>query len=143
MLDGMSFSSPNDKGRGSVMPPALNRQSGRGAALLIKPARLADGLGWRSILRGSGNARFTFRLVSCKLSSQDGEKALPRAYRPLLGLEEDAWDGLLTLSKGRRMGRPPPKLVYWQEQLGISEETNLNRPKLIAEINKLLGGGGR
>lgn len=73
----------------------------------------------------------------------DGEKVLSKAYRPLLGLDEDAWDVYLLYPKDAEWGDTPPKPVYWQEQLGISEETKLDRPKLIAEMNKLLGSGGK
>ena len=32
----------------------------------------------------------------------------------------------------------PPKPVFWQEQLGISDQTKLDGPKLAGEMNKLI-----
>ena len=32
----------------------------------------------------------------------------------------------------------PPKPIFWQEQLGISDETTLDAVKMTAEIEKLL-----
>ncbi|MCC7307138.1 MAG: hypothetical protein IT173_06215 [Acidobacteria bacterium] len=68
----------------------------------------------------------------------DGDSVLVQGYAPVLGIEGDAWDVYLLYDENAEWGDMPPKPTYWQEQLGISEETQLDRAKLTAEINKLL-----
>lgn len=68
----------------------------------------------------------------------DGENVLSKAFAPVLGIEGDAWDIYLLYDKDAEWKDTPPKPVYWQEQLGISDETKLDAPKLAAEIDKLL-----
>ena len=71
----------------------------------------------------------------------DGDDILAHAYAPVLGIEGEAWDVYLLYDKDAVWGDTPPKPVFWQEQLGISDETQLNREKLTAEARKLLAGG--
>ena len=71
----------------------------------------------------------------------DGENFLAKAYSPVLGLDQDAWDVYLLYDKDAEWKDAPPKPIYWQEQLGISDETKLDRDKLTGEIKKLLTSG--
>ncbi|MBK9214709.1 MAG: hypothetical protein IPM59_03795 [Chloracidobacterium sp.] len=71
----------------------------------------------------------------------DGGNVLPTGYAPVLGIDGDAWDVYLLYDKDAEWNDTPPKPVYWQEQLGISDETKLDRAKLTTEINKLLAAG--
>lgn len=68
----------------------------------------------------------------------DGEGELVKGYAPVLGIDEQAWDVYLLYDKDAEWKDTPPKPIYWQEQLGISEETKLDAAKLMAEIQKLL-----
>ena len=68
----------------------------------------------------------------------DAENVFAQAFTPVLGIDQETWDVYLLYGKDAEWGNTPPKPIYWQEQLGISEETKLNGPKLTAEINKLL-----
>ena len=73
----------------------------------------------------------------------DGDNVLSKAYAPVLGIDEEAWDVYLLYDKDAVWGDTPPKPVYWQEQLGISPETKLDRAKLTAEARKLLAPTGK
>ena len=73
----------------------------------------------------------------------DGDNVLTRAYAPVLGIEGNAWDVYLLYDEDAEWGDTPPKPIYWQEQLGISDESQLDRTKLTAEINKLLAKSAR
>lgn len=73
----------------------------------------------------------------------DVEDTLTKAFAPVLSLEQDAWDVYLLYDKDAEWNDTPPKPAYWQEQLGISEETKLDGPKLTVEINKLLAAGAK
>lgn len=68
----------------------------------------------------------------------DGESVLTKAWAPVLGIDDEAWDVYLLYDKDTVWEETPPKPIYWQEQLGISDETKLDGPKLTVEINKLL-----
>ena len=68
----------------------------------------------------------------------DGGGELVRGYAPVLGIDDQAWDVYLLYDKNAEWIDAPPKPIYWQEQLGISEETKLDGARLTAEINKLL-----
>lgn len=68
----------------------------------------------------------------------DGENLFAQTFAPVLGLEDQAWDVYLLYGKDADWGETPPKPVYWQEQLGLSDETMLDKTKLTAEIRKLL-----
>jgi hypothetical protein len=69
----------------------------------------------------------------------DDDNVLSKQYAPVLGIEGEAWDIYLLYDKDATWGDAPPKPAYWQEQLGISPETQLDRAKLTAEAKKLLG----
>ena len=71
----------------------------------------------------------------------DGDNVLTQGYAPVLGIDGEAWDIYLLYDKDAEWKDTPPKPIYWQEQLGISEATQLDRTKLTAEINKLLAAG--
>lgn len=72
----------------------------------------------------------------------DGNGELVKGFAPVLGLgERPAWDVYLLYDRNAEWIGEPPKPVYWQEQLGISDETQLNGPKLTAQIQKLLAAG--
>ena len=71
----------------------------------------------------------------------DGDNVLTTAYAPILGIDGDAWDVYLLYDKNADWTDAPPKPVYWQEQLGISDETRLDARKLNAKIKELLNGG--
>ncbi len=73
----------------------------------------------------------------------DGENALSKAFAPVLGIDQEAWDVYMLYDKGAEWGETPSKPVYWQEQLGISDETKLDRVKLTAKINELLKNSGK
>lgn len=49
-----------------------------------------------------------------------------------------AWDVYLLYDQGGEWTDTPPKPIFWQEQLGISDETALDAVKMTAEIEKLL-----
>jgi hypothetical protein len=65
------------------------------------------------------------------------------AFSPVLGIDQDAWDVYLLYDKNAEWKEAPPKPIYWQEQLGISEATKLDGPKLTAEMKRLIGEGNR
>ena len=72
----------------------------------------------------------------------DGEGELVKGFAPVLGLGDNpAWDVYLLYDKYAEWNETPPKPIYWQEQLGISDETQLDGPKLTAEMQKLLAAG--
>lgn len=73
----------------------------------------------------------------------DGDNVISQAYTPVLGLKEEAWDVYLLYDKDAEWDDTPPKPVFWQEQLGISDETKLDRVKLTAKMNELLKNGGK
>ena len=68
----------------------------------------------------------------------DGAGELVAGFAPVLGIDDKAWDVYLLYDKQAEWKDAPPKPIYWQEQLGISDETKLDGPKLTAEINKLV-----
>ena len=83
--------------------------------------------------------RATKRLDEPRVSHWwDGDNVLTQGYAPVLGIDDQAWDVYLLYDKDAEWGDTPPKPTYWQEQLGISKETQLDGPKLTAEIKKLL-----
>jgi hypothetical protein len=74
----------------------------------------------------------------------DSNGELVKGYAPVLELgDKPAWDVYLLFDQNAEWKDSPPKPGYWQEQLGISDETQLNGDKLTAEINKLLKGLGK
>jgi hypothetical protein len=83
--------------------------------------------------------RATKRLPDPRVSHYwDGENVFAQTFVPVLGLEDQAWDVYLLYDHDAEWGDTPPKPFYWQEQLGISDETTLDPTKLTAEIRKLL-----
>ena len=62
-----------------------------------------------------------------------------KGFAPILGLgDRDAWDVYLLYDQNAEWIGEPPKPNFWQEQLGISDETQLDAGKLTAEIDRLL-----
>lgn len=69
----------------------------------------------------------------------DAQGELVKSFAPVLGIESGkAWDVYLLYNKDAEWTDSPPRPMFWQEQLGISEETQLDADKLTAEIEKLL-----
>ncbi len=74
----------------------------------------------------------------------DGDAVLAKSFAPVLGIKEGkAWDVFLLYDQNAEWKDTPPKPIFWQEQLGISEETQLDGPKLKAEVDKLLKAGAK
>ena len=70
----------------------------------------------------------------------DADGELVKGFAPVLGLgDRQAWDVYLLYDKDAEWNDAPPKPGFWQEQLGISDETALDPEKLAAEIEKRLG----
>ena len=68
---------------------------------------------------------------------ENGE--LVKSFAPVLGLgDAPAWDVYLLYDGNAEWTNAPPKPIFWQEQLGISDETTLDAVKMTAEIEKLL-----
>lgn len=99
---------------------------------------------WQPIL--PSDAKFTVGRATKSLTNPrvkhywDGDNTLATAFSPVLGIEQDTWDVYLLYDKDAEWKDTPPKPAYWQEQLGISDETKLDGPKLGIEINKLIAG---
>ncbi len=72
----------------------------------------------------------------------DGNGELVKSFAPVLGIKGDAWDVYLLYDQDAEWKDTPPKPGFWQEQLGISDETQLDGDKLTVEINRLLTEGG-
>ena len=69
----------------------------------------------------------------------DANGELVRSFAPVLGLgDAPAWDVYLLYDQGAEWADTPPKPIFWQEQLGISDETTLNPEKMTEAIKKLL-----
>lgn len=69
----------------------------------------------------------------------DSESELVNGFAPILGLgDRPAWDVYLLYDKDADWTDAPPKAVFWQEQLGISDETTLDTEKMSVKINRLL-----
>lgn len=101
---------------------------------------------WQPIL--PSDAKFTVGRATKNLADDrvkhywDGDNTFAKAFSSVLGIDGDTWDVYLLYDKEAEWKDTPPKPIYWQEQLGISEESKLDGPKLAAEINKLLAGQG-
>lgn len=72
----------------------------------------------------------------------DGEGELVKGYAPVLGVPK-AWDVYLVYDQRAEWTDAPPKPIFWQEQLGISDETALDADKLTAEIERLQKAAGK
>ena len=69
----------------------------------------------------------------------DGDGELVKSFAPVLGIgDRPAWDVYLLYDKDAEWPDSPPKPVFWQEQLGISDETMLDTVKMSEAINRLL-----
>lgn len=73
----------------------------------------------------------------------DSKGELVEAFAPVLGINGDAWDVYLLYDQNAEWNNTPPKPGFWQEQLGISEETQLDGDKLTAEIDRLVKASGK
>ncbi len=98
---------------------------------------------WVPILPSDGEfavGRATKNLADGRVTHYwDAHGELVKSFAPVLGLgDRPAWDVYLLYDKDTQWTDSPPKPVFWQEQLGISEETQLDVDKMTAEIDKLL-----
>ena len=99
---------------------------------------------WVPVLPSDGKfavGRATKYLPDTRVSHfWDSDGVLVRDFAPVLGLEPDdkAWDVYLLYDKSAEWGDTPPKPSFWQEQIGFSEATRLDGPKLAEAINKTL-----
>ena len=97
---------------------------------------------WQPIL--PTDAKFTVGRATKNLTDPrvthfwDADNELATSFSPVLGIDGPTWDVYLLYDKDAEWKDSPPKPIYWQQQLGISDETKLDGPKLTAEINKLL-----
>jgi len=97
---------------------------------------------WQPIL--PSDVKFTVGRATKSLTDRrvrhywDDDDVFATAFSPVLGIDGDTWDVYLLYDREAEWKDTPPKPIYWQEQLGISDETKLDGPKLTAEINKLL-----
>lgn len=72
----------------------------------------------------------------------DGEKNLGEAYKPVLDLDQTAWDVyLLYPPETDWKAQEPPKPSYWMHQLGVEAGQSLNGEILAGEVRKLLQPG--
>lgn len=100
---------------------------------------------WVPILPSDGEfavGRATKNLTDDRVTHYwDARGELVKNFAPVLGLgRRPAWDVYLLYDKNAEWTDSPPKPVFWQEQLGISEETQLDADKLTAEMKKMLEG---
>lgn len=99
---------------------------------------------WQPIL--PSDAQFTVGRATKSLTDGrvkhywDAENIFASVFSPVLGIDQDTWDVYLVYDTDAEWKDTPPKPVYWQEQLGISDETKLDGPKLGTEINRLIAG---
>jgi hypothetical protein len=102
---------------------------------------------WQPIL--PSDAKFTVGRATKSLADGrvkhywDSDNIFAKTFSPVLGIDQDTWDVYLVYDKDAEWKDTLPKPLYWQEQLGISDETKLDGPKLAAEINKLRAGQGK
>lgn len=69
----------------------------------------------------------------------DANGELVKSFAPVMGINGNAWDIYLLYDQNAEWSDTPPKPIFWQEQLGISDETQLDADKMTAEIKRLLG----
>lgn len=103
---------------------------------------------WVPVLASDGEfavGRATKNLPDSRVTHYwDGEGTLVKSFAPVLGLgNRPAWDVYLLYDRNAEWTDTPPKPEFWQEQLGISDETTLDGDKLTAEIERLLKAGGK
>lgn len=69
----------------------------------------------------------------------DRNAELVTNFVPVLGLgNRPAWDVYMCYDRDAEWKDLPPKPNFWQEQLGLSDDTRLDAAQLTAEINKLV-----
>ena len=74
----------------------------------------------------------------------DGKSEMVNGFAPVLDLgKRPAWDVYLVYDQNAEWKDGFPKPEFWEEQLGISDETALDADKMTAEINRLLQIGGK
>ena len=74
----------------------------------------------------------------------DADGEMPNGFALVLNLgKRPAWDVYLVYDQNAEWKDDFPKPEFWEEQLGISDETALDADKMTAEINRLLKSGGR
>jgi len=67
----------------------------------------------------------------------DGNAELVKGFAPILGVKK-AWDVYLLYDQNAEWRDIPPKPVYFQDQLGISDESQLDADKMTDEIKRML-----
>ena len=72
----------------------------------------------------------------------NADASLTKTFAPVLGVPK-AWDVYLLYDKDAEWTDKPPKPIYWQEQLGISDETQLDADKMSAKINELISSSAK
>ena len=74
----------------------------------------------------------------------DSESETVKGFAPVLELGNGpAWNVYLVYDQNAEWKDGFPKPEFWEEQLGISDETALDADKMTAEINRLLQIGGK
>lgn len=73
----------------------------------------------------------------------DGEKKLGEGFKPVLGLDQTAWDVYLLYPPGAEWKEQPPKPTFWMHQLGVEVGQPLNGDIMAGEVRKLLTGENR
>lgn len=68
----------------------------------------------------------------------DANAEFVKSFAPVLGINGKAWDVYLLYDQNAEWGDTPPKPVFWQDQLGISDESQLDADKMTAKISELL-----
>ena len=69
----------------------------------------------------------------------DANGELVAGFAPVLGLKDGkAWDVYLLYDQNAEWKDSFPKPNFWQEQLGISQETTLDAEKLTDAVKKML-----
>ncbi len=90
---------------------------------------------------GGAAARAAGRFADPRITHYwDGERALGRAFAPVLGLPRGnlAWDVYLLYGADERWRAPPPEPAFWMHQLGNARGPRLDRAWLATEVRALL-----
>lgn len=103
---------------------------------------------WVPVLASDGEfavGRATKNLTDQRVTHYwDADAVFVKSFAPVLGLGNNpAWDVYLLYDQNAEWNDTPPKPEFWQEQLGISDETQLDADKLTAEIERLLKTDGK
>jgi hypothetical protein len=69
----------------------------------------------------------------------DGDKAVGKAFQPILGTPEEAWDVWMLFDKGVRwQGVSPPRPAWWEHQLyDMPEELRLDGDRFAKKASSL------